>query len=149
MASKLKTVKSTKKVTTPIKLRSITVPEVGEYWPGQGGIFAGMMRGRDGTKSYALILGPMLPESNFDAATKKAAKAKVDGHKDFRPPYRNEQSLLFANLKDHFKSRWYWSCERRAVDEDYAWCQWFDDGFQDYGDVSGTGLGCAVRVVKI
>lgn len=31
-------------------------PEIGEYWQGQGGIYAGMGRGRDGGKDYCLIL---------------------------------------------------------------------------------------------
>lgn len=32
------------------------IPALGEYWPGQGGVNAGLMRGQDGTPDYYLIV---------------------------------------------------------------------------------------------
>ena len=32
------------------------IPALGEYWPGQGGVNAGLMRGHDGTPDYYLIV---------------------------------------------------------------------------------------------
>ena len=135
----------TKKKTT----NTISVPDIGTPWKGQGGIFAGLMRGRDGEKDYALILGPALKSGTFDEVSKKAAAAKADGHKDFRLPFRNEQSLLYANLKDKFKPAWYWSCERRPGGEDFAYAQIFGNGSQLKWDVDYDSLGVAVRVVNI
>lgn len=31
-------------------------PRIGEYWPGQGGVYAGLMRGTDGQPDYHLIV---------------------------------------------------------------------------------------------
>ena len=124
-------------------------PAIGDYWPVQGGIFAGLMRGRDDGKDYVLIKGPELPEGTFQETQDRAAAIEVDGHKDFRCPYRNEQSLLFANLPDEFQKKWYWSCERHQVNEDYAWYQDFYGGDQNYYRINATCLGCAVRVIPL
>lgn len=35
---------------------SSAIPALGEYWPGQGGVNAGLMRGHDGTPDYYLIV---------------------------------------------------------------------------------------------
>jgi hypothetical protein len=141
---------SGKKPAAPVALEGkLSLPRIGEYWPGQGGKFAGLMRGRDGGPDYALIKGPELGEMNFKGAQEKAAAVEVDGHKDFRCPYRNEQSLLFANLKDEFEKRWYWSCERHPDDEDYAFAQSFSYGIQYYCYVDFKCLACAVRIVPI
>jgi hypothetical protein len=43
-------------------------PAIGEYWAGQGGIYAGLMRGRDGAPDYHLVLATD-PKSVF---TKRA-----------------------------------------------------------------------------
>lgn len=34
------------------------VPALGEYWPGQGGVLAGLVRGRGGVRDYYLIVPP-------------------------------------------------------------------------------------------
>lgn len=135
--------------TTQPGINTTSLPTIGDYWPGQGGIFAGLMRGRDGGKDYALILGPAFEEGTFKELNQKAAEATQEGHSDYRLPYRNEQSLLYANLKDQFKPTWYWSCERRPGGEDFAYAQDFFDGDQSYWDVDYNYLGVAVRVVHI
>ncbi len=43
---------------------SKTPPAIGEYWEGEGGIYAGMGRGRDGGRDYALIV-PTDPRAIF------------------------------------------------------------------------------------
>lgn len=43
---------STTKAEAPISKR----PNIGEYWQGQGGIYVGRGRGRDGGRDYSLIL---------------------------------------------------------------------------------------------
>ena len=138
-----------KAATAPAVSSNIAFPAIGTHWHGHGGIFAGIIRGRDGGKDCALILGPQLPESNWKDAQKKAAAVSVDGHDDFRLPFRKEQALLFANVADQFQERWYWSCERHADFDGYAWMQYFEDGNQGYDDVDDEFLACAVRVIPL
>lgn len=45
-----------------------------------------------------------------------------------RLPTRQEQSLLFANLKREFEGEWYWS--GTSASSSSAWLQHFGDGFQ-------------------
>jgi len=49
-------------------------------------------------------------------------------------PTRREQSLLMANAGHRFQKRYYWSKEEYAGYSDYAWFQYFGDGYQ-YGAV--------------
>lgn len=41
---------------TEMKLTDL--PRIGQAWPGQGGVFAGLVRGAGGAPDYLLILGP-------------------------------------------------------------------------------------------
>ena len=47
-------------------------------------------------------------------------------------PSRREQSLLFANCKQHFQQEWYWSSEVHASGARYAWFQGFHFGCQGH-----------------
>jgi hypothetical protein len=115
------------------------VPDIGSEWPGQGGIYAGIIRGRDGRPSAHLIVGPELgDEIKWKAAMDAAKKLKEGGHKDFTLPYREEQSLMYANVPELFEKTWYWSCEQHASNSDYAWLQDFGGGYQ-CGDIQGGG----------
>lgn len=107
-------------------------PRIGEPWPGQGGIYAGIMRGRDGAPDYHLIVGPELGEQNWQPAMDAAAAVACDGHNDYRLPYRAEQALQFANVPELFQREWYWSCEQHAAGSNNAWAQVFDGGYQNY-----------------
>ena len=107
------------------------VPKIGQVWPGQGGIYAGTVRGDEGQPDYHLILAePDRERINWKDATEWAAGLDADGHKDFTLPKRKEQAILFGNVKDRFADAWYWSCETHASDADYAWDQYFNDGCQ-------------------
>lgn len=125
------------------------LPPIGTYWEGQGGKFTGIMRGRDGGPDYILISGPKLNKCNWSDMNKRAAEVEVDGHKDFRLPYRSEQSLQRANMPEEFDKEWHWSCEQHASYEDYAWAQDFSDGNQSYLSEDYECLGCAVRMIPI
>ena len=39
-------------------IASITPPAIGQYWQGQGGFYAGLMRGQDGQPDYHLVVTP-------------------------------------------------------------------------------------------
>lgn len=110
-------------------------PKIGEYWPGQGGIYAGIARGWNGAADYPLILGIDAPAISvkWQAAIDHAKTIEADGHCDFRLPSKTESALLYANLKDLFDTdHWYWVGEQYS--EDTAWIQFFNDGHQLYLD---------------
>ena len=127
-------------------------PAIGEYWQGQGGIYAGDFRGDDGTV-YGLIVsaeqdtgradwGPNGERdlSSWDGlentrrlskecpAAKLATEYNRDGHTDFYLPARRELQLAGANLHETFgKESWYWTSTPYA--EHYAWAVDFEDGY--------------------
>jgi hypothetical protein len=108
-----------------------TPPKIGEYWPGQGGIYAGMARGRDGESDYPLILSTEVPGRDFkwQDALDHAKTITADGHSDFTVPTRFESALLYANLQDQFDTDyWYWTSTQFS--ELSAWGQHFGHGEQ-------------------
>jgi hypothetical protein len=93
-----------------------------------GELYAGIILGKDGQPDHHLILLPGEAESvNWKAAKEFATKAGGE------LPTRREQSLLYANLKEHFQERAYWSGEQHAANSGCAWSQLFDNGYQ-YGN---------------
>ena len=118
-------------------------PKIGEYWIGQGGIYAGMCRGRDGDPDYHLILCKDAPEQGFkwQAALDHAKTIEADGHQDITVPTRWESPILYANLQDQFDTDyWYWTSTQSS--ESGAWYQRFFSGSQ------GTSLKVYERRVR-
>jgi hypothetical protein len=117
------------KMIEEFKANAVTVlglPEV-QIELRNGEHYAGIIIGKDGEPSHHLIL---LPGDAEDIKWKDAkAWAEEQGGS---LPTRREQSLLYANLKEQFQGRWYWSNEEHATDSDYAWFQNFLDGYQFY-----------------
>ena len=131
-------------------------PAIGEYWPGQGGIYAGDFRTGDGTV-YGLIVAKeedvgrarWAPDgerdlSDWDGLANTAAlrnecpAAKLAGdyvrdeHTDFYLPARRELQLAAANLHDTFgKESWYWTSTPHG--EYYAWAVDFEYGSTNDG----------------
>ena len=92
-----------------------------------GEIYAGIILGKDGAPDQHLILLPgQANDVSFADAGKWAKKAGGE------LPTRREQSLLFANCKDLFDQRAYWSSEQHSADPAYAWSQYFILGRQYY-----------------
>ena len=102
--------------------------------------YAGIILGKDNEPDHHLILLPGEAESVTWEQAKEFA-AKVGGEL----PTRREQSLLFANLKEQFQPRWYWSGEQHVSHSGCAWYQYFDFGYQSYGH---KGYGCRARAVR-
>ena len=122
-------------------------PAVGTEWRSRGGIYAGVMRGRDGGGDYYLIVGPEREEA-CDLSTGMQWAGEICAgalHRDFSLPYRNEQALLFANTLELFKPEAYWSREEYASATSDAWYQTFGDGGQHYWC---KGLKLRVRAVR-
>ena len=106
--------------------------------------YAGIILGKDGEPDHHLILLP----GEADSVTWEKAKefaAKVGGEL----PTRREQSLLFANIKEQFQPRWYWSGEQHVSLSDYAWSQYFDNGYQGTSHKGSNYRARAVRRLVI
>ena len=107
-----------------------------------GGIYAGIIRGVDGGPDQHLVL---VEGEGVDLSWSAAGAwaESVGGSL----PTRAEQALLFANLKDQFKSDWYWSGEQAGPSS--AWGQDFLYGYQGSYDRSYEGRARAVRRLPI
>ncbi len=133
-------------------------PAIGQYWPGQGGIYAGDFLGGDGS-IYGLIVSDCgtdqdignapwgwdgsLALSDWDGlgntkvlisgdnpAAKLAAEYIRDGCTDFYLPARRELLLASANLHYRFgKESWYWTST--PYGENSACAMAFKYGFTD------------------
>ena len=91
----------------------------------KGEEYAGIILGKNGEPDYHLILLPGDKDSvNWQQANEFAQKAGGE------LPTRREQSLLYANLKEEFEERWYWSGEQHASYSGSAWYQGFYYGSQ-------------------
>lgn len=99
---------------------TITTPKLKE-----GEFYAGIHLGKDGEPDHHVIL---LPGQANDVTFKQAQECATEAGGDL--PTRREQSLLFANLKEQFEERWYWSGTQHSSCSDYAWCQFFGTGYQ-------------------
>jgi hypothetical protein len=91
-----------------------------------------------GAPSHHLVL---LPGEAEDMTWEDAGKWAKEQGGDL--PTRQEQSLLFANLKSEFKPNWYWSGEKASASS--AWGQDFGRGGQ-YGSLLNDEL--RVRAVR-
>ena len=111
--------------------RDAPAPSIGSAWPGQGGIYVGIARGREGASDYHLVVA--MDERTgiaWDDAMSWALGLEADGHHDFELPTRPEQALLYANVKELFAGTYYWSATQYAGDAGSAWCQYFSHGSQ-------------------
>lgn len=116
---------------------TITLPALAK-----GEVYAGLITDK-GKPAHHLVLLPGKTQGPWAECVEWAKKAGGE------LPTRREQSLLFANCKAEFEERWYWSGEQHASNDEYAWYQDFYDGYQYYGNVSGTYRARAVRRVPI
>ena len=92
--------------------------------------YAGLVIGKDGEPSYHLVL---LPGQADDITWEKAMEwaSKQGGDSVASLPTRREQALLYANLKEEFEERAYWSCEAHESESGWAWYQYFGSGYQN------------------
>jgi hypothetical protein len=112
-----------------------------------GEIYAGAIINPDGTGNHIVLLDGELADSEWDDAMAWAKKQGGD------LPNRVEQAILFANLKDDFEERAYWSSEQHASYSDYAWSQRFSQRFyggtQDYWTKASPLQARAVRRILV
>jgi len=94
-------------------------------------------------REHIILLPGELDEANWHDS--KAWAASIGGDLPSRP----EQALMFANLRENFNPRWYWSNEQDASDSDYAWGTHFNDGSQTSNYVTAQLRARAVRRLPI
>lgn len=134
---------------SPTAAASLTPPAIGAYWVGQGGHYAGIVRGRDGAPDYYLVIGGEVARGSFSAVNKHCEAYTADGHTDFTGMYRSEQSVSFGNVPELFEKAWYWSREQHAGLPDSAWYQGFFNGNQRSWLKGYSFRGRAVRRIPI
>jgi len=108
-----------------------TPPAIGQPWPGQGGVYAGITRGEDGQPDAHLVLCPTLPGKHmaWAAALDWAKAVENEGHTDYHVPTRSESALLYANLRDQLdQDNWHWTSTQYSAYD--AFYQHFYDGDQ-------------------
>jgi hypothetical protein len=125
---------------------STTPPLIGEYWPGQGGIYMGEAVEDETYPQGYLVLCKITTDKRFKwaAAIDWASAQTADGHTDFRLPTRFEAALIYANGRKHVDTGpWYWTGTRQGGSG--AWIQDFVSGGQFAGRVGSSGCARAVR----
>ena len=147
------------------------IPNIGDYWQGQGGIFVGTINHQNGGQQWHLIMAveqnklawsdeyeevadaddywdgaantqAMLATDKSPVAT-WAASLSIDGHQDFYIPAQRELNLICINANHLAGKVWHWSSTQYS--SGYAWIQNFEDGNQ-YVNLKASTL--AVRAVR-
>lgn len=129
-----------------VQTRALEVPRIGSIWPGEGGVYAGLARGKNGGPDCHVILALAEPDKRlaWAPALEWAKTVEADGHTDFTVPSRGESALLYANLQDHFdQTAWYWTSTQYS--QDVAFNQDFYDGGQGHDDKEYEARVRAVR----
>lgn len=128
-----------------VSATTLTPPAIGQYWPGQGGIYVGVSAGIHGAPDAYLIRGVGQPadELNWKAAVDWAKAYTADGHTDFHLAERLEGALLYANDAAMRGTGWTWLGTEYGGSS--AWFQDFSYGFQDGHHKSYEGRAVAVR----
>ena len=159
------------------KLELPQVPFPGEYWVGQGGIYAGIMPALEGQRPYHLILSvdeatdiawggyghdekeaqsrhdgmentrTLIESENDHPAALWAELYKKDDHADFYLPSQRELNLCYATCAEKFEKAWYWTSTQYSAY--YAWNQYFGGGNQLDASKGYAGRARAVRRIFI
>lgn len=133
-----------------------TPPAIGEYWPGQGGIYAGIRQYPEGLCHVIFAAQDVGKHAYGEHGTEVEATSRTDGrqntlvltgrnashpaagaafgftcdgHSDFYLPAIAELSHAWANIPEHFEPEWYWSSSQRSANR--AFFLGFDGGSQD------------------
>lgn len=138
------------------------IPQLGEYWNGQGGIYAARMRGDKGQPDRHVII-PVADVLNLKAEwgcrgteikgadndlygmpntiamaaagsdiAKQVLSMEIEGHKDFYIGARHEHRAFYLNVPELFKTD-DWYWTSTQSSAYSAFCQYFGHGDQDDG----------------
>lgn len=118
------------------------VPYIGKPWKDGNGIYAGMARGAEGARDYALLVGDHVQKSIKWKPALDWAKKVGDSWRVMTPA---EAWLCQANVPELFEKTWHWTCAEYPGGDACAYAQHFGGGNQggfheDYE--------CSVRLVR-
>src|ERR1044072_7842065 len=113
------------------QLKTISVPALGEVWPGKGGRFAGIGIGPDGANHLLFVYDATHERKTWKEYVEWCKTLEADGPSDLRPTPRPEGARADATMKEQFKGDWYWLGEEFAGYADCAWVQNFGLGDQN------------------
>ncbi len=110
----------TQALTRPAELPAPTAatmpPRIGSEWPGQGGMYAGVIRGEPGRPDYHLIV-PTSPDAEVESITYGPADQVVDGANSEYDGRANTLSLV--NAGGHPAADWAHSLQIGPHDDFY------------------------------
>jgi hypothetical protein len=104
----------------------VAPPAIGQPWPGQNGIYAGIAGDIEGGAPGHLILLDAKPDDKLtwsDAV--KWGQSHGEGSRLFT---KAEGALAFANVPDALEKTWHWTGTQYSAIN--AWYQTFSSGFQ-------------------
>jgi len=103
----------------------MNTPNIGQHWPEQGGIYAGIARGFNGEPDGYIVLLDDKPEKELKWKDAMAWAANLgDGA---RLPDRFEALLIGANIHDKISPQvYYWSASEYSTTN--AWYQYWSSG---------------------
>lgn len=149
---------------------SLTPPAIGDYWPGQGGLYGGLRHYPEGLchiifaakdvgrHSYGEHGTNVEATSNIDGrentailvnrdgshpAAEAAYGYTCDGHNDFYLPSSGELHHGYLYLPESFEKDWYISSSQRSAN--YAYTMDFGDGWLHLNDKNNERLARPVR----
>jgi hypothetical protein len=159
-------------------MAALVPPRIGEHWAGQGGVYVGIMRGRDGQPDYHLVAAIGANEledvtwgeygkkiegcdSYHDGQANTAAMAAagcdiakriqaldIEGNTGWQLPSQAEAHLLAANVKEVMHQDDYYWTSTQ-YSAGSAWCQGFGDGSQGIYDKDAELRAVAVRAIQL
>lgn len=136
----------------------IIIPPLGEYWHGQGGVYAGIIRGESGKSDRHVVVPPdilmlktewgcngkeitgadndyygmpntiAMAEAGSEVA-KKILAFEHEGHNDYYLMAPKEARLCHTNAPELFAKEWHWTSKQYSANG--AFLQHFLDGLQD------------------
>ncbi|WP_313326976.1 DUF1566 domain-containing protein [Pseudomonas qingdaonensis] len=136
---------------------SLTPPAIGEYWPGQGGIYAGIRQYAEGLCHVIFAAQDVGKHAYGEYGTEVEATSQIDGrantailvnrdgshpaadaayaftcdgHNDFYLPASGELHHGYLYLPEAFEKAWYVSSSQRSAYD--AFSMYFDGGYQYY-----------------
>jgi hypothetical protein len=159
-------------------MAALVPPRIGEHWAGQGGVYVGIMRGRDGQADHHLVAAIGANEledvtwgeygkkiegcgSYHDGKANTAAMAAagydiakriqaldIEGNTDWHLPSQAEAHLLAANIREAMNQGDYYWTSTQYSADD-AWYQTFGSGDQVIDNKDAELRAVAVRVIQL
>ena len=129
-----------------VEPRAVNLVPLNTYWPGKGGIFRGIIPGKDGAPDRLLFEHTeAFAKAPWQAQLDAAAALEVEGHKDFQLPDEVEAAVIYGVAKAEHEPYWHWLRTQPAESPSYAWLQHFSSGSQYDTRKVNDGRARAVR----